>query len=430
MMNLHVEIDRFSGPMALLLHLIRQEEMDIFDINIHQITKQYLESMKMMKKLNLEGAGDFIAMAATLIQIKSRMLLPQYNEAGEVVETEDPRKDLVRRLVEYQMYQEAGQQLYQRPLLNRDVWTRGEHQEVHAPQEVEIVLEEENALYSLIKAYRTAIKGMNKAVHKVGQSLQSIRDRIWEMRDRLVVGKQARFFDLITAGAYSGDLKGQRLITFLSLLELGKMGFVSLFQAENFEDIHVDTLRPIDRDVISQVENYDAANSLGDPNTMIAQSDDVNMAQEVADETARDLAEAQATQQAFDITHAQMVSSEIGAPEAPILDPIQAYNLSQDLAASTTVEGYTEAFDLAEALTDEQEDLIENFDRIIDGSDAASDDMLVAEGVASTPNVIVSEDAFAIPEEDIATDDDILAEEMRMAEEDFAKKESDNGEEV
>ena len=79
MMNLHVEIDRFSGPMALLLHLIRQEEMDIFDINIHQITKQYLESMKMMKKLNLEGAGDFIAMAATLIQIKSRMLLPQYN---------------------------------------------------------------------------------------------------------------------------------------------------------------------------------------------------------------------------------------------------------------------------------------------------------------------------------------------------------------
>lgn len=392
--------------MALLLHLIRQEEMDIFDINIHQITKQYLESMKMMKKLNLEGAGDFIAMAATLIQIKSRMLLPQYNEAGEIVETEDPRRDLVRRLVEYQMYQDAGQQLYQRPLLNRDVWTRGEQaEEVQAPEDVDIILEEENALYSLIKAYRTAVKSMNKAVHKVGQSLQSIRDRIWEMRDRLIMGRQARFFDLIEAGAYSGDRKGQKLITFLSLLELGKMGFVSLFQAENFEDIHVDTLRSIDRDVISQVENYDAANSLGDPSTLIDQGDDVNMAQEVADETARDEAAAHA-QAGFDLAHVQMVSSEIAASDLlPILDPVI------DGEANVIPTESMDAFDMAEGLTGEQSDMIEQFDSINDGSDGINVDEMR-------------------PQDEIATDEDILAEEMKMAEEDRLNKELDNGEEI
>lgn len=397
--------------MALLLHLIRQEEMDIFDINIQQITKQYLESMKMMKKLNLEGAGDFIAMAATLIQIKSRMLLPQYNEAGEVVETEDPRRDLVRRLIEYQMYQDAGRDLYQRPLLNRDVWTRGEQdQEVQAPEDVDIILEEENALYSLIKAYRTAVKSMNKAVHKVGQSLQSIRDRIWELRDRLIMGHQARFFELIEAGAYSADRKGQKLITFLSLLELGKMGFISLFQAENFEDIHIDTLRVIDRDVISQVENYDAANSLGDPSTLIDQGDDVNMAQEVADETARDEAEAKA-QAGFDLAHVQMVSSEIAASDLlPILDPVI------DGEANVIPTESMDAFDMAEGLTGEQSDMIEQFDSISDGSDGVSvDDIQIRD-----ENVTG----------EIATDEDILLEEMKMAEEDRLNGELDNGEEI
>lgn len=261
MTNLHVEIDRFSGPMALLLHLIRQQEMDIFDINIHEITEKYLESVKQMKQLNLEGAGEFISMAATLIQIKSKMLLPQYNEEGEVVETEDPRKDLVRRLIEYQMYQEAGQKMYQMPLLNRDVWGRAESERLEAP-ESEIVIEEENALYALIAAYRSAVKNMKKAVHRVGEALQSIRDRIWEMREHLVVGREARFFELVEVGTQASDRRGQLLITFLSLLELGKMGFVSLFQSENFADIHIDPKKNIDRDVLSKVEDYESAQSL------------------------------------------------------------------------------------------------------------------------------------------------------------------------
>src|ERR1700733_8276946 len=128
-MGVVVHINKFSGPLGLLLHLIRQEEMDIFDINIQEITKQYLDSIRAMKKLNLELAGDFIAMAATLIQIKSKMLLPQYDEHGEVLEEADPRRDLVKRLLEYEMYQEASHGLYKREILGRDVWVRGRREE-------------------------------------------------------------------------------------------------------------------------------------------------------------------------------------------------------------------------------------------------------------------------------------------------------------
>ena len=118
---MHIQTENFSGPLGLLLYLIRREEMDIFNINIHQITSQYLEYIKTMKKLDLEFAGEFIAMAASLIQIKSKMLLPNYNEDGEEIESEDPRKELVQKLLEYQKYQEAAHQIYQRPLVGRDL---------------------------------------------------------------------------------------------------------------------------------------------------------------------------------------------------------------------------------------------------------------------------------------------------------------------
>lgn len=265
-MGVVVHIDKFSGPMALLLHLIRREEMDIFDINIQEITKQYLDSIKAMKKLNLELAGDFISMASTLIQIKSKMLLPQYNEMGEEIVAEDPRKDLVQRLLEYQMYQEAGHNLYARNIMGRNVWVRGLREEIKV-DDGEIILEEENALYALIAAYRATVKKMKKAVHRVANSLQSIADRIWQMRELLVVGRQTRMSELAACGpsldaadaeVFKEQSKGRILITFLSLLELAKMGLVNLFQGENFEDIHVDTKKEINKDAISNVENYES----------------------------------------------------------------------------------------------------------------------------------------------------------------------------
>ena len=250
---LQIQLPKFEGPLALLLYLIRKEEMDIFDIQINAITSQYLEQLKLMQELDLEMAGEFVAMAATLIQIKSRMLLPQYNQQGEVVETEDPRKDLVQKLLEYQKYQEASHKLYERPLLNRDVWARGYREKLELKGE-EILLEE-NALFGLISAYRFAIRSVRKRVHQVAVRTQSIASRIIEMKDRLLVGARISMSELIF------DMQNKRrqvLITFLSILELGKLGFVRLYQSENFSEIYIETQKPIEGDAISRVEEYDS----------------------------------------------------------------------------------------------------------------------------------------------------------------------------
>ncbi|MGZ3772071.1 MAG: segregation and condensation protein A [Pseudobdellovibrionaceae bacterium] len=252
-MSITVQLPKFEGPLGLLLYLIRKEEMDIMDIKIHEITKQYLEYIKLMKELDLEVAGEFVAMASTLIQIKSRMLLPQYDENGEVVEQEDPRKELVQKLLEYQKFQEAAKLLYDRPLVGRDVWLRGTRESLDEKEE-EIILED-NALFSLIASYRRMLRSVKKKVHQVAAKAQSIASRVLELKDRLIVGQKITMMELVTA---TEDRARQALITFLSLLELGKMGFVGLYQSEVYADIWIDTKKPIETDVLARVEEYDS----------------------------------------------------------------------------------------------------------------------------------------------------------------------------
>lgn len=258
-MSITIQLQKFEGPLALLLYLIRKEEMDIFDIKINEITKQYLEYIKLMKELDLEVAGEFVALAATLIHIKSRMLLPQYDENGEVIETEDPRKELVQRLLEYQKYQEASKQLYERPLLGRDVWGRGVREKLEAKED-EIILED-NALFALISAYRKAIRSIKKRVHQVKAKAQSIAQRILEIKDKLVVGTRTAMSDLLTPMAERYDRQRQTLITFISLLELGKLGFVSLYQTDVYQEIYVEATKAIETDAVSRVEEYDSMNA-------------------------------------------------------------------------------------------------------------------------------------------------------------------------
>lgn len=230
--------------------------MDIFNINIHQITRQYLEYIKAMRRLDLEVAGEFVAMAATLLHIKSRLLLPQYTEEGEEA-PEDPRQGLVQKLLEYKKFQELSGELYRLPILGRDVFARGERADIESLEEGELILEEK-PLFALIASYRTAVKNMKKTVHKVLGELQSIAARILEMKDLLVIGRRIVFREFITEKEKPAN---QVLVTFLSLLELAKMGFVSLFQSETFADIYVEAKKTIDRDVVSQVESYESVHA-------------------------------------------------------------------------------------------------------------------------------------------------------------------------
>lgn len=255
-MSYHIQLPRFEGPLDLLLYLIRKEEMNIMEIEIHKITAQYLEFIQLMKELDLEVAGEFVAMAATLLQIKSKLLLPTYDENGEVIENEDPRKELVQRLLEYEKYKEAAKALLDRPWLGRDIWTRGIREKFGEVEE-EIVLED-NALFSLIAMYRGVLRFAKKKVHQVSAKTQSISSRIMELKKYLIVGQRVSFFSIIDGAE---DMLRQKLITFLSLLELGKLGFANLYQTDVYQDIWVETTRPIENDVLSSVEEYDKIHS-------------------------------------------------------------------------------------------------------------------------------------------------------------------------
>ncbi len=247
--------------MGLLLFLIRKEEMDVMNINIFQITGQYLAYIKNMSTLDLENAGDFVAMAATLIHIKSRMLLPDHNQSEDEDLVEDPRKELVQKLLDYQMFKEASQNLYERTLLNRDVWSKGAKEPMPEGPGGTIWVED-NALFGLITSYRKAVKRAKTAVHKVSGRMQSVASRILEIRKFITPGQWISFFEILKSENVKPEqTRSSLLITFLSLLELGKLGLIKIFQSETYGDIHLEAMSTIDGDVISQVEEYEILDS-------------------------------------------------------------------------------------------------------------------------------------------------------------------------
>uniref|UniRef100_C6E7B3 Segregation and condensation protein A n=1 Tax=Geobacter sp. (strain M21) TaxID=443144 RepID=C6E7B3_GEOSM len=228
-----VQIEEFEGPLDLLLHLIKKNELDIYNIPIAAITRQYLEYMELMKELNLDIAGEFLVMAATLLQIKSRMLLPATQEEDGEAEVEDPRAELVRRLLEYQRYRDASQLLSARNLLGRDVFARS----FDSPELAAMEPQEEPAdveLFELIEAFQRVLARVSvDTFHDVVADGISIADRIGEVLSVLHAEKTVCFDALFTVGM-TRDLL---VVTFLSILELAKMKLIRVTQVESLGSI-------------------------------------------------------------------------------------------------------------------------------------------------------------------------------------------------
>ncbi len=223
----NVHLDKFDGPMDLLLHLIRKNELDVCDIQIAVITRQYLDYIKLMKDLNLEVAGDFLVMAATLLQIKSRMLLPlDEPEEGEEEEV-DPRAELIRRLMEYQQYKEAGMVIGARALLGREVFVRTcTDPLLTAARSEEGPLEV--SLFELVDAFRVLLDRIPaEHFHDVAAAETfSIADCINEILSLLQERDTVQFDDLVR-----DEFTRERVIvTFLALLELCRLKLIRIFQ--------------------------------------------------------------------------------------------------------------------------------------------------------------------------------------------------------
>ena len=231
-----VKLEVFEGPLDLLLHLIKKNELNITDIPIALITEQYLEYLKLMKVLNLDVAGEYLLMASTLLHIKSKMLLPVSSEEAEE-EGEDPRAELIRRLLEYQRYKEAGGDLERRPMLDRDVFIRSIPVETEEPQEEERV---EVTLFELLEVFRKVLERAKKETfHDVTLEAITLEERIEEILSLLQREKRSMAFHTLFPEQASRKMI---VVTFLAILELVKMKAVRVFQVAPFETIRISPL--------------------------------------------------------------------------------------------------------------------------------------------------------------------------------------------
>lgn len=238
-----VALPSFEGPLDLLLHLIQQHELDILDIPVSFITTKYLEYLSLLRNLAIDLASEYLVMAATLVHIKSKMLLPavpagQEDDSILGQEEEDPRAELVRRLLEYQKYKAAAAELAERSTLGRDVFVRGSSEPVPEGPAPFAPL----GMFSLLDAFEKVLKRANiKLDHEVVFDRISITERIVEITELLSVRRSMRFEDLLVAGAKERVLtRFDLVITFLALLEMARLKLIDVYQSGPLEPIHIE----------------------------------------------------------------------------------------------------------------------------------------------------------------------------------------------
>ena len=251
-LNPQIQLNQYSGPLDLLLQLIQKQEMDIFHIDISKITNQYLCYLNKIPAPDLENAGEFIRMAALLMYIKSKTLLPQQpKEEDEEPSPEELKQKLTRLLVKYQIFQKAGEFLYDRNLLERDSWVSGFKEKKKPLPSDEIEVKKEEAPLLFMKNCRKILTSERKKQPlSPPPPLPSLLDRIRDLMEVLSPNESFPFSHLSAIR----EKDHSKLLTFLSLLELSKLEFVSLFQKKPFLDILVTVRKQLNNSALTEME--------------------------------------------------------------------------------------------------------------------------------------------------------------------------------
>ncbi len=239
--DFHFKLPVFEGPLDLLLHLIKENKLNIYDIPILLITRQYIEYLELMKELNLEIAGEFLVMAATLIHIKSYMLLPVEEKQTEE-QMEDPRTELVQRLLEYQKFRDASVNLRGR----EEVWKNIFYRPAPQVEDSSVTMLLELNLFDLLTAFKRILSKAPEEAVEITRETLTVKDRINFILERLEKGAGIKFEDLFEVGATKTVL----IVTFLAFLELVRLGLVRAYQEKAFGSIwivnpqHMETTDP------------------------------------------------------------------------------------------------------------------------------------------------------------------------------------------
>ena len=233
-MTFKTKLEVFEGPLDLLLHLIKINEVEISDIPIATITDQYLEYLDLMRALDINVAGDFLVMASTLMHIKSKMLLPKQED--DLAEIEDPREEIVRSLTEYMQLKDAANELTSRDILYRDVFKRG----IEIKRGEEDIATTKVTLYDLMDAFKKVIRKKHPGiVLRFSAESWSVKKKMIEIIRILKEKKNLLLGDLFS----TMESVSEMIATFLALLELVRTGFVNVFQDKEGSDIMLEAIK-------------------------------------------------------------------------------------------------------------------------------------------------------------------------------------------
>ena len=234
--SFQLHLPAFEGPLDLLLHLVQKHDLEILDLPVAFVTERYLEYLGLMHEMNLDIAAEYLVMAATLAYIKSKMLLPPDPTAVDDAEAEeeiDPRAELIRRLLEYQKYKQAAEDLAGRGMTGRDVFLRG----MEAPEALGDAPLAGFGLFKLLDAFKAVLERNNKASSfAVTHEGIGIHDRMRQLVDKLALKRRCSFEELFEDAATTYDL----VVTFLAILEMAKRRLARIYQSEPIAPIHLE----------------------------------------------------------------------------------------------------------------------------------------------------------------------------------------------
>ncbi|MCX5695630.1 MAG: segregation/condensation protein A [Candidatus Omnitrophica bacterium] len=234
-MNYKIKLELFEGPLDLLLYLVKKDHLNIYDIPIAKVTAQYLEYINLMQMLDLNIAGEFLVMAATLMQIKSKMLLPAQEGEGSEAEAEDPREELVRRLLEYEKFKEIAGDLRQKEAQQQEVFKRPKPEtEKKEAQNQETYFEA--SIFDLINAFSQALKDIPKEVfYEVVKDKFTMEEATHQILHLLLVNSSVKLSELFRRAKNKMEI----IVTFLAVLELIKIKEIIARQSELFQEIDI-----------------------------------------------------------------------------------------------------------------------------------------------------------------------------------------------
>jgi len=234
-MNHNIKLEIFEGPLDLLLYLVKKDHLNIYDIPIAKVTEQYLEYLNLMQLLDLNVAGEFLVMAATLMQIKSKMLLPAEEGSALSEEEADPREELMKRLLEYEKFKEIAATLRQKEIDQNEVFKRPKvelEKEITENKEAYF----EASIFDLINAFSKALKDIPKEVfYEVVKEKFTVEEAVHQILHLLLVQPQLKLSELFARAKNKLEI----IVTFLGVLELIRMKEIVARQSELFQDIDI-----------------------------------------------------------------------------------------------------------------------------------------------------------------------------------------------